>query len=660
MTNTFTFAFENLPLHVFLGGLNVLLGISGFAICLFGWVRFRTNALFCLCLGLFFGFLHECMGFFDVDHSDFYLRSFFTLSFLLVCFGLAFDSWPSGRYLSVMLGVVSIVWMLTFCAGLAFEFGLFTIELDRPFTDYCFTGGPSLFALLFVVAGVLKKGRYRILMAICMIWWVFIPQLDTLEQRRFLCFPYYCCLMIIIWKRATFGMAEMTQKIKTLVAEKEITLSFLQMLGEAAQDAYNLDRSLRLIMDFVQRTTGADGGVLYLLSQDKTFLKPAVVVGLCPPLHEKVPQTITKGRQLEERVIKERLSLKDGIVGEVASEGHAQFIGDASHDERIVMQDQDFLQVRSAMAVPLCVGSETLGVIVLVSLSREDSVPFGYYDMAVLQALADQASVYINNARIHELTTMKDRLQRDLELAHEIQSMLIPDTFPALPNVELAGVNHPSQEVGGDYYDYVLIDNQHLGVVIGDVAGKGIPGALVMALTRAVLRAEGANSHSPKDVLCRANLVISDDIKQGMFVSLIYGILDMETLEFRFSRAGHNPVIVGRRGVPEPQLLTPGGISIGIDRGVLFISNLEEETLQLEKGDICLLFTDGVNEAENEDGEEFGMQRLIDLFGQRGDCSAEELVETIDEEVKRFVGDRAPRDDVTLFAFKVGETAQYM
>ena len=86
MTNSFTFAIENLPLHVFVGGLNVLFGISGFAICLFGWVRFRTNALFCLCFGLFFGFLHECMGFFDVDHSDFYLRSFFTLSFLLVCF----------------------------------------------------------------------------------------------------------------------------------------------------------------------------------------------------------------------------------------------------------------------------------------------------------------------------------------------------------------------------------------------------------------------------------------------------------------------------------------------------------------------------------------------------------------------------------------------
>jgi|GEM_PF-1052700 len=652
MTSSFTFDIATLPVHVWVGGLNVLLGISCFSICLFGWFRFRTHALFCLCLGLFFGFIHECLGFFDIDHSDFYLRAFFTLSFLLVCFGWAFDAWPAGRYLSLMLGVTSVLWVLIFCAGLSHKIGL--IHVGFPLSNYSFRAAPSLFALIFVISGVLKKGKHRVLMAACLGWWVLIPLLDTLEQRRFLCFPYYCLLMALIWQRASLGLLEMAEKIQVLLSEKEITLSFLQMLGEAAQDAFHLDRSLRLIMEFVQRTTRADGGVLYLISQDRSCLKPEVLVGLCPPLHDKVSRTLTKGRQVEERVAREHLSFTSGVVGEVASSGQAQFIGDASRDERIVVQDQDFLRVRSAMLVPLAVGSETLGVVVLVNLLREDSVSFGYYDMAILQALADQASVYINNARIHELTSLKERMERDLELAHEIQSMLIPATFPILPNVELAGINHPSQEVGGDYYDYVLIDNHHLGLVIGDVAGKGIAGALVMALTRAVLRAEGANCYSPRDVLCRANLVISDDIKQDMFVSLIYGILDLRSLQFRFARAGHHPLIVGRQGISEPELLAPGGISIGIDRGALFITCLEEETIQLEPGDMCLMFTDGVNEAENQDGEEFGMERLLRLFEQRGDGSAQDLVKTVDQAVKSFSGSGVPRDDVTLLAFKVG------
>ncbi len=242
--------------------------------------------------------------------------------------------------------------------------------------------------------------------------------------------------------------------------------------------------------------------------------------------------------------------------------------------------------------------------------------------------------------------------ERDMRTAAEVQSHLLPQTFPENDVLEIEALSRPSMLIGGDYYDVLAVDEKRLGFVIADVSGKGASAALVMTECRAAMRLLAENEGSPAIVLRRVNRMMQPDMRPGMFVALFYGIIDLDTKVMRFCRAGHEPPILLHANGEVDQL--PGaGLAVGLDEGELFDEMLEEHEVQLTEGDLLALYTDGITEATNPEGEEFERVRLATSLERHLDRPLDEVVKTVDRYVRNFCVLEPNHDDRTLLLVRV-------
>jgi phosphoserine phosphatase RsbU/P len=234
--------------------------------------------------------------------------------------------------------------------------------------------------------------------------------------------------------------------------------------------------------------------------------------------------------------------------------------------------------------------------------------------------------------------------ERELALARDVQQHLLPSRFPAFARAEVEVLSQPSQQLGGDYYDVLTVDERHCGLVIADVSGKGAPAALMMAACRASLRLCAPGELSPAAVLRRVNRALQPDMPPGMYITLFYGILNLDTLSLRFCRAGHEPALLLRAEGGPPGLLADGGLALGLAPDELFEGALDEGRVVLAPGDLLALYTDGINEACNASGEEFGRERLADTLRRHQREPLPEILRRFDRYLRQFCT-LAPRHD---------------
>lgn len=244
-----------------------------------------------------------------------------------------------------------------------------------------------------------------------------------------------------------------------------------------------------------------------------------------------------------------------------------------------------------------------------------------------------------------------DELERKrfkLEIAREIQESFLPESLPLLKGFDLSAINLPAKEVGGDFYDFIPITKDKIGLTIADVSGKSISAALFMALSRTILRAQASGNPKVSEVIQDTNNLITADSKSGMFVTLFYGILDLEEKTLTYANAGHNPPVVFNGETGGLIMLKAKGIALG----VIEDAEMEERKIALERGDMVVFYTDGVTEAQNESGSQFGEDRLFEIISKNHGLSAKDLTEKIEEEVLSFSGDAPQFDDITLMVLK--------
>lgn len=248
----------------------------------------------------------------------------------------------------------------------------------------------------------------------------------------------------------------------------------------------------------------------------------------------------------------------------------------------------------------------------------------------------------------------QEKIQQEMHLAKEIQQTLLPAEFPEMEGYEIASFYEAAKEVGGDYYDFVEIDRNRMGVVVADVSGKGVPGSLVMTMIRTAIRTEAKGRGSSADVLARVNDFILGDIRKGMFVTLFYIILDSRKRKITFASAGHNPMILHRGATKKTYYLNPKGFPVGIslDEMELFRKSIEDDTIQLSKDDIILCYTDGITEAMNSKRELFGEERLLAVMRDHGHLNAKQFVKKLREEILAFTEGQIQNDDISLVVIK--------
>lgn len=241
-----------------------------------------------------------------------------------------------------------------------------------------------------------------------------------------------------------------------------------------------------------------------------------------------------------------------------------------------------------------------------------------------------------------------ERKKNELQIARNIQKSFLPKEIPQPKNFDLNALNIPAMEVGGDFYDFIPISKEKMGLVIADVSGKSVPAALFMAFSRTMLRAKATGNPGVANIITDVNQLITAETESGMFVTLFYGVLNCKERAFTYVNAGHNPPVMFKAKTNNIKILKTNGIAIGALEEALF----EEKEIKLETGDIIILYTDGVTESLNDKEEQFGEKRLLELLKENNDLSANKMISKILEEVKKFSGKRTQYDDITLMVLK--------
>ncbi|GEM_PF-833200 len=247
---------------------------------------------------------------------------------------------------------------------------------------------------------------------------------------------------------------------------------------------------------------------------------------------------------------------------------------------------------------------------------------------------------------------VQHQLEHELSIATEIQNALLPKAFPVIDGCEFYAIYHPAKEVGGDYYDYIPIDDRYMGIVVADVSGKGIPGSMVMTSARMLMRLESRDNPDAHKTCIQVNHTLSREIRKGMFVTALYAILDSKTRSMQLCSAGHNPLIVYRKATNKLELFNPNGIALGFDKGLIFGKALKDVTIDFETGDFAIFYTDGVVEAMNSKREEYGEERFMALLLKLVSGSARKMVDGIYEDLEAFRGDAEQHDDITISILK--------
>ena len=444
---------------------------------------------------------------------------------------------------------------------------------------------------------------------------------------------------------------------KALLKEKEVMFAFVHDVGEvfAETDIVEMESLLERVLFYALRTTRASAGVIYMLDGASEELRARAISGVCPPLvgtlDEAYGRAPSKSKHLEELIRTQRARRGAGLIGQVADFGAPILIEDAEMDPRVPTYEEPVLRIRSLMLVPMRFRHRVMGVMAVVN--RTDGQSFVQSDIDLLQALADQASVSAYYALLREEIDAKRRLDHDLAVARRIQAMLLPRRIPEMAGAEVAAFNMPAQEIGGDYYDFIRVDDRHWGIAIADVSGKGVSGAIVMSVCRSVLHAKAPGCLSAAQVLRALNRVVSGDLAEDLFITMLYMVLDTDTMEVCLARAGHERplrLVAAERRI---ERIESAGIAIGMGDPQAFDCALAETRVSLAPGDAVILYTDGITEAQNEAEEEWGVGRLEESILLAAGVSAVDTVARIEQRLVRFVGATAAYDDMTMVALKI-------
>jgi phosphoserine phosphatase RsbU/P len=413
------------------------------------------------------------------------------------------------------------------------------------------------------------------------------------------------------------------------VADRKRVAILLETIA-AVNSSVKVEDVVRSVVDKSIQVTGAERAIIMLLDDDNVL-------------------RIALARDSTGRDLGKTVQYSHSVAMRVQREGRGVCLIDTANQGDISLGQSILdLKLLTVMCVPLRVKDRLTGLLYVDS--KASAKEFSDKDLTLFRALAGQVAQAVDNARLLQHYVEKQRMQEELHVAQQIQQSLLPRGGLQVAGLDVAGLSVPCEETSGDYFDYIRRPGGRLGLVIGDVSGHGLGAALLMSTARALLRAFAATEATPAELVTRLNRFLSEDIETGRFMTLFYGEIALRERTMTYVRAGHNEPVIYRRETDRFEELGEGGVALAV------IDNFEFEStgpLQLGKGDLAALYTDGIVEAMSPSREPFGIDRMKDILRRHRDLSAKEIVGKVRQAVRDHTGTDVREDDLTLVVAKV-------
>jgi sigma-B regulation protein RsbU (phosphoserine phosphatase) len=413
-------------------------------------------------------------------------------------------------------------------------------------------------------------------------------------------------------------------------------LRMLLDITKTISRSLDLDEVLNLVMDTLDSLIPYDAAGIYLVKCSR----PMTVWEGGPDETCVFHTQAVRGYDIVD-LQELRLKMGEGLIGHVALSGKPFVSPDVRNEPRYINARA---RTRSEVVAPIISNEEVIGVF---DLESDELNAYSNDDVEVLLLLASQVAIIIEKVMLHEQLIEKQRLETQLEVARQVQLELLPARDPELEGFDISAYNFPTEEVSGDYYDWVRLYDDQIGFVIADVSGKGVPAALLMSFLRASLRAASHIGYAPHISMSKVNYLLWESIERNQFVTAFYGVLDATNRTVAYSNAGHNPpILMDADG--QARFEERGGVPLGMFRDSRYYEYYET----IAPGQILVLYTDGVTEANNLDGQEYGRDRLVDAVRRCRDLSARKMIDFLHRDLMEWTGSRGAGDDVTFFVIK--------
>lgn len=422
-----------------------------------------------------------------------------------------------------------------------------------------------------------------------------------------------------------------TAEYDELTLEKKYHL--LLQISEKLSATLNLDALLEYLIDTVQSIVAYDAAGIFVGTRSgltaKRGTKSRLIEGM-----------IMRGFEMQVES-DPMLNSGEGIIGYVIRTGESLILPDVNLDSRYIAGRR---RTKSEITVPMKLDERVIGAL---NLESDCLNAFTDADLKVLQFYASIAAISIEKSMLHREMLEKKRIDSQLEVARQVQFSLLPIASPEIPGYSISAVNLPTYEVGGDYYDYIRLPGQQIGIAVADVSGKGIPASLIMSMFRAALRAQVRNDTALPHIMETVNLLLWESTSAAQFVTAVYGVLDRATGRFTYTNCGHNPPLLVRAD-DSVETLSQGGLPLGLFHTIHY----EEAAVTLNPDDRLAIYTDGVVEAADAYDQEFGMHRLGQTLLAARCQTAHETVRAIIEATQNFSGENSYQDDFTMVVIK--------
>ena len=446
------------------------------------------------------------------------------------------------------------------------------------------------------------------------------------------------------------GMSHREQgdRIDTLSRDIESLFNFMRTLGSAITEHIEIDRVLDYIVNSVLTNTRADGGAILLVDEFDDNLRVKAVSGIFPPPYPVPSKVKEKHSAMRDYFVTTPVPVGETIFGEVFQSGQPVFIQNAARDERFQYNRREDLQfISSLIVIPLIVSKRILGILSIVK--RSPGSYFSQKDFDNIRSFADYTSLSLDNLFTYIELLEKKEMEREVGIAADIQQKLLPSRLPTIESTDVSAYSIPAKGVSGDYFDIIKLKNNRLALVMCDVAGKGVPASLVMIMIRSILHLIASAQKDAATIVSWINRGITGQIDIDHYATLSFLTFDPENMSIEYSNAGHHPLMIYRRSSDSIETLDTDGLPLGIERD----SRYHSRKAKLKIGDIICLYTDGIIEAMNPDGEQYGYDRVARYISANANTGSRALCDGIRTDISAFAGKAKQHDDQTFLVMKI-------